>query len=75
MKSILIASATLFLAAGFSLAAKSYTSPNCLVTGNKLGSMRKVITKVYDDQQVKFCCKPCVKKFEANPATYLANLK
>ena len=74
MKSALIVLSTLILAAGISLAAKSYPLNTCLVTDNELGSMGKVITKVYDGQEIKFCCKPCVKKFEKNPAKYLAKL-
>ena len=66
---------TLVLAAGISLAATSYPLKTCLVTDNELGSMGKVITKVYDGQEIKFCCKPCVKKFHANPEKYLARLK
>ncbi|MDZ4405547.1 hypothetical protein [Prosthecobacter sp.] len=54
---------------------RPYTLKTCLVSGNELGSMGKPITKVYDSQEIKFCCKPCIKKFEANPAKYLAKLK
>ncbi|MBK8095443.1 MAG: hypothetical protein IPK32_26630 [Verrucomicrobiaceae bacterium] len=54
--------------------AKPYPLKTCLVTGNDLDSMGGPITKVYDGQEIKFCCKPCVKKFEANKAKYLAKL-
>lgn len=47
----------------------------CLVTGNELGSMGKVITTSHEGQEVKLCCKPCIKKFAANPAKYLGKLK
>lgn len=53
---------------------KPYPLKTCLVTGNELGSMGDVVTKTYGNQEVKFCCKPCVKKFEANPEKYLAKL-
>ena len=53
---------------------KPYPKDTCIVTGNKLGSMGPVITQVYQGQAVKFCCKPCVKKFDANPAKYIADL-
>lgn len=53
---------------------KPYPLKTCLVSGNELGSMGKPITKVYNGQEIKFCCKPCIKKFEANPAKYLAKL-
>lgn len=74
MKAALTILASLLVGAGLAIAAKPYPSKNCLVTGNELGSMGKVVTKVYDDQEIKFCCKPCVKKFEANPAKYLSKL-
>lgn len=54
--------------------AKAYPLKTCLVSGNELGSMGKAITKVYDGQEIKFCCKPCIKKFEANQAKYLGKL-
>ena len=54
---------------------KSYTRDTCIVSDNKLGSMGSPITKVYGDQQVKFCCKPCIAKFEKNPAKYLAKVQ
>jgi len=68
----LTALSALFLTTVF--AAKPYPLKYCVVTDNELGSMGKVITKVYGDQQIKFCCKPCVAKFEKNPAKYLAKL-
>ncbi|MDH4408466.1 MAG: hypothetical protein QE273_02490 [Verrucomicrobiales bacterium] len=74
MKSALIILSTIVLAAGISLAAKPYPLKTCLVTDNELGSMGKVITKVYDGQEIKFCCKPCVGKFEKNQAKYLSKL-
>ena len=74
MKSALIILSTLVLAAGISLAAKPYHLKTCLVTDNELGSMGKVITKVYDGQEIKFCCKPCVGKFEKNQAKYLSKM-
>lgn len=53
---------------------KPYPLKTCLVSGNDLDSMGGEIVKVYDGQQIKFCCKPCVKKFENNKAKYLAKL-
>lgn len=55
--------------------AKPYTLKECIVSGNELGSMGKVVTKTHEGQEVKFCCKPCVKKFDKNPAKYLGKLK
>lgn len=53
---------------------KPYPRDTCIVTGNKLGSMGPVVTQVHEGQEVKFCCKPCVKKFTANPGKYLTGL-
>ena len=53
---------------------KPYPEKTCIVTGNALGSMGPVITQVHEGQEVKFCGKPCVKKFAANPAKYMAGL-
>lgn len=64
-----------FLGISLAFAAHAgYPLKICLVSGNELGSMGKPIIKVYQDQEVKFCCKPCIKKFEANPAKYLGKL-
>ena len=54
---------------------KPYPLETCIVSDNDLDSMGGEITKVYDGQQIKFCCKPCVRKFEANKPKYLAKLK
>ncbi len=68
--------ALLFLtfAAAATAADKPYPLKTCLVSGNALGSMGKVVVKSYQGQEIKFCCKPCVKKFDANPAKYLAKM-
>ena len=53
---------------------KPYPLQVCLVTDNDLGSMGTPVTLVYEGQTVKFCCKPCVKKFNAEPKKYLSKL-
>lgn len=53
---------------------KAYPLDTCIVTDNDLDSMGGEIVKIYDGQEIKFCCKPCVKKFEANQAKYLKKL-
>lgn len=55
-------------------AVKPYSSDMCAMTDNKLGSMGPVVTKVYQGKEVKFCCKPCVAKFEKNLEENLSNL-
>lgn len=74
MKPTFVILASLLLSATLAIAAKPYPLDTCLVTDNKLGSMGKVVTKVHEGQEVKFCCKPCVGKFEKNPAKYLSKL-
>jgi len=79
MKTILIfaTSALLAVTSGNAMTAaavKPYTKNVCIVSDNELGSMGRVITKTYGDQQVKFCCKPCIGKFEKSPEKYLKKL-
>ncbi|MEQ1843717.1 MAG: hypothetical protein ABL994_25215 [Verrucomicrobiales bacterium] len=74
MKIILTLTALSALLLTTVFAAKPYPLNYCVVTDNELGSMGKVVTKVYGDQQIKFCCKACVAKFEKNPTKYLAKL-
>lgn len=70
--------AILLLLTSFGLQAasgtKAYPLKTCLVSSNTLGSMGDPVTKIYERQEIKFCCKPCVKKFEANQAKYLTKL-
>jgi hypothetical protein len=80
MKTTMTLMASLLLAAcaGTGITAskvKPYTSDMCALTDNKLGSMGTPVTKVYGDQEVKFCCKPCVAKFEKNLDANLAKLR
>jgi YHS domain-containing protein len=55
-----------------SSAVKPYPLNYCLVSGEKLGEMGAPVVKVYNGQEIKFCCKMCPPKFEANQAKYLA---
>ena len=57
----------------------AYPLKTCVVSGGKLGGMGKPVTYVYKqagqpDRTVMFCCKGCIRKFEKEPATYLAKL-
>ncbi len=58
-----------------SQAVRPYTSDTCVVMGSKLGSMGDPITRVYDGQEVKFCCEPCIEEFEEDPEYYLDQLR
>ena len=58
----------------FAAEVKPYPSDICIVSDNKLGSMGKPVTIVHNGQEVKFCCKPCVAKFNRNPEKYLKKI-
>jgi len=51
-----------------------YTLTTCPVTGKKLGSMGAPVVKTFDDREVRFCCEPCVGKFEAEKARYFKQI-
>ena len=48
----------------------------CLVSGEKLGAdaSMKPYTFDYKGQEIKLCCKNCLKDFKKDPATYLKKL-
>jgi hypothetical protein len=53
--------------------AKPYTLNTCLVSGEGF-SHGKPYTFVHDGQEIKLCCKECLKDFEGEPAKYLKKL-
>jgi hypothetical protein len=55
-------------------AVKPYPLETCLVTGTRLGSMGDPVVKVYDGQEIRFCCESCVPEFESDPAKFLEKL-
>lgn len=54
-------------------AAKAYTLNKCLVTDEALD--HDTYTFVYNGQEIKLCCKSCLKDFEKTPSKYLSKLK
>ena len=44
------------------------------MTDSDLDSMGDEVSFVYQGQVIKFCCKPCEKKFLRAPKKYLAKL-
>jgi YHS domain-containing protein len=55
----------------------SYPLTTCVVSGEKLGEMGAPYEYVHKeegkpDRVVFFCCKPCTKDFQKEPAKYLA---
>lgn len=55
-------------------AVNPYPLKNCLVSGEELGSMGETYRLVFEQQELKFCCKGCVKDFKKDPPAYLAKL-
>lgn len=51
--------------------AKPYLLKKCIVSDEDLGSMGDPIIFVYKGQEIKVCCKPCIKKFKKNPKKYI----
>ena len=51
-----------------------YPLDHCLVSGEKLGSMGDPHVITHQGHEVKFCCKDCVKEFEADTRKFMAKL-
>ena len=56
-------------------APKPYPLKTCIVSDNDLDSMGEQASFVYQGQTIKVCCKPCIAKFEKNPAKYLKKIE
>ncbi len=54
---------------------KPYTLKTCVVSGDKLGEMGEPYVFVHEGQEIKLCCKSCLKDFNKNPAKYLKKMK
>jgi hypothetical protein len=52
---------------------KPYPLATCIVSGDKIDPQIQVV--VHNNQQVRFCCKACIKKFQANPDKYMVRLQ
>lgn len=55
-------------------AEKPYPLEVCLVSGEELGSMGDPYVFVHEGQEIKMCCKKCLKKFNADPEKYITML-
>jgi len=54
--------------------AKPYPLDTCVVSGEKLGEHGKPYVFTHEGQEIKLCCKSCLKDFTKEPATYLKKL-
>ncbi|HZW10417.1 MAG TPA: hypothetical protein VFF69_10985, partial [Phycisphaerales bacterium] len=53
---------------------EAYPLQECLVSGEKLGSMGEPFEIVYANRLVRFCCDGCLKDFHADPSAAMAKL-
>ncbi len=52
---------------------KPYPFDTCAVINKPLEGKR-TLRRVYEGQEVLFCCHPCVKAFDANPAPFMPRI-
>lgn len=74
MKKFLLGVLLIVFMTGCMQSGKPYPHDYCLVTGNDLGSMGDPVSYVHEGQMVKFCCKPCIKKFKKDPVKFMSRL-
>lgn len=57
--------------------AKPYPLTTCLVSDEKIGAdpNMKPYSFVHEGQEIKLCCKSCLKDFKKNPAKYMAKIE
>jgi len=58
-----------------STAVKPYPLDRCIVSDEKLGGMGEPVVFIYQDQEIKLCCKECQKDFDADPKKFLEKIK
>jgi len=56
-------------------AAKPYPLKTCIVSDEKLGEMGEPYVFTHEGQEIKLCCKSCLKDFKKDPAKYLKKLE
>ena len=71
----LLAISAVLIIAGACASGKPYPLDTCIVTDNELGSMGDPISYNHNGQEVKFCCKPCIKKFKKDPDRYMKKIQ
>jgi YHS domain-containing protein len=64
---------------GFSAQDKPKTKPyplkKCLVSDEALGSMGEAYVFTYKGQEIKLCCKGCLKDFNKDPKKFLKKME
>ena len=54
---------------------KPYPLQTCIVTDEKLGGHGKPYVFTHEGQELKLCCKGCLKDFKKEPATYTKKIQ
>jgi hypothetical protein len=54
--------------------AKPYPLDTCIVSDEKLGEMGKPYVFTHEGQEIKLCCKACLKDFNKAPAKYVKKI-
>ena len=54
---------------------KSYPLDKCIVSDEKLGEHGKAYVFTHEGQEIKLCCKDCLKDFNKEPAKYLKKIE
>jgi hypothetical protein len=54
---------------------KPYKAETCLVSDEKLGDMGEPYVLIRKGQEIKLCCKGCLKEFNKDQAAYLKKLQ
>lgn len=74
MKTLIVALGIAALAL-VSTQAADKKAEKCPVSGETLGEHGKPYVFKYEGEEVKLCCKSCVKDFKKDPAKYLKKMK
>ncbi len=53
---------------------KPYPLDTCIVSDEKLGTMGKPVVFIFENQEIKLCCKECRKDFDADPKKFLEKI-
>ena len=54
---------------------KSYPLDKCIVSDEKLGEHGKPYVFTHEGQEIKLCCKDCLKNFKNEPAKFLKKIE
>ena len=70
-----LAASTLSVRAADKDKPKPYPLDKCVVTDEKLGEHGKPYVFTHEGQEIKLCCKDCLKDFKKEPAKYTKKIE